>query len=180
MKTTINLDETASTTILAGLLDISQPAVYQFRHQGKLPPDENATYRQCLTHHIDYLKNKARRKVADAFEQQTLQQIRLGIAKEQQIWLDIKEKRKELIDKELFLETIAPIFSVIKTGLVALTREFPETTEKVDTLISNWQSLGTQLVAEANVEGEKFVSNMLTKKIDLVEDSEIEGLNIDV
>ena len=77
----INLDEVVSPAILAGVLGISVPMVYDSRKQGKLPPNSDATYRQCIQQYVQWHKARSNLKAGSIAEKKMLQEIRNGIAR---------------------------------------------------------------------------------------------------
>ena len=167
----IDLDSPISPAILSGLFGLSIPMVYQANKDGKLPPTpiKDITYREAITHYIRYWKTKSNLKVSELLDRKTLQEIRLGIAKEEAQWLAIKRERELLIDREEFIQVMSPIFGIIKSGLVNLTREFPETQSKIDTLLKTWQQMGDQILQEAKEDGSNFVQKMLEAEVELSE-----------
>lgn len=95
------------------------------------------------------------------------QDIRLGIAREAQIWLKVAIERQEYIAcRELFNLT-EPFIQAIKTVLVNLSNEHPETQEVVDDGMESLYNLGRKLIEQSNVDKDEFVTKMLEKEIDI-------------
>lgn len=162
----INLDETVSPSVLAGILGVSVPMIYDGRKQGKLPSNSNATYRECIQQYVQWHKARSNMKASSMAERKMLQEIRNGIAKEELTWLDIKEKRAMLIDKQELAQVIEPVFYLIKSGLTNLARETPEIQIKIDTLLRSWQVIGERMERVAKVDSDKYVSDNLEAEID--------------
>ena len=157
----IDLDLPVSPAILAGILGISIPMVYQGRQDGKLPPESNATYRNCIQQYVQWHKKRSNVKASSMAERKMLQEIRNGIAKEEQTWLDIKAKRELLIDKQEVANIVEPIFYLVKSGLVNLARKRPEVQEEIDGILRSWATLGERMVSVADMDADKFVRAML-------------------
>lgn len=168
----INLEDQVSPAILAGILGISVPMIYQGRQEGKLPADTRASYRTCIQHYIQWHKKRSNAKASNMLEKKVIQEIRNLVAKEEMQWLEIKKTRNELVEKAEFAEIIQPIFQLVRQGLVNLSREMPETTEKVDSILRTWATLGDRLVAEAQIDADRFVHDQLVKEVSLEDDSE--------
>ena len=163
----INLESKTSPAILSGLLGMaSEQMVYQARQNGKLPPENDATYRQSIVHYIEWHKNRSNSKSGSMHERKMLQEIRNGIAKEEMQWLDIREKRKLLIDIGELAQIVEPVFNLVRSGLVNLAREMPESSEKVDNLLRSWATLGEKMVAESMMDADVFVDEQLQKEIE--------------
>ena len=95
------------------------------------------------------------------------QDIRLGIAREAQIWLKVAIERAEYIScRELFALT-EPFIQGIKSVLVNLSNEHPETQEVVDEGMESLYNLGMKLIENANVDKDEFVTKMLEKDVDI-------------
>ena len=95
-KAIIDLDAQASPAILAGILDIPVSMVHQGRQDGKLPSKTSASYRECIQQYTFYYKKKISTRSTSMAEAKLAQDIRNGIAKEQQQWLEIKKTKEEL------------------------------------------------------------------------------------
>lgn len=162
----IDLDSVVSPAVLAGILGISVPMIYDSRKQGKLPPNSDATYRQSIQQYVQWHKARSNVKASSMAERKMLQEIRNGIAKEELAWLEIKEKRSMLVDKQELAEVIEPIFYLIKSGLTNLARENPEIQEKIDNLLRSWQTIGEHMESSAIKDADNFVREKLEADMD--------------
>lgn len=95
------------------------------------------------------------------------QDIRLGIAREAQLWLKVAVERQEYISvRELYTLT-EPFVQAIKTVLVSLSTEYPEAQESIDDSMESLYNLGMKLLEQANMDKDEFVNRMLEKDIDI-------------
>ncbi|MBM3204114.1 hypothetical protein FJZ55_09455, partial [Candidatus Woesearchaeota archaeon] len=95
------------------------------------------------------------------------QDIRLGIAREAQLWLKVAIERQEYISvRELYALT-EPFVQAIKTVLVSLSTEYPEAQESIDDSMESLYNLGMKLLEQANMDKDEFVNRMLEKDIDI-------------
>lgn len=164
--TQIDLDTPASPAVLSGILGISVPMIYQGRQDGKLPPESNASYRNCIQQYVQWHKKRSNTKASNMAEKKMLQEIRNGIAKEEKQWLDIREQRGMLIDKEELKNVVEPVFHLVRSGLVNLAREHPDIQEKVDGILRSWATLGTATKIKATTDSNQYVQNMLEQDVD--------------
>ena len=163
----INLDAKAVPAILAGILGISVPMIYQGRQEGKLPGDPDSSYRDCIQHYVQFHKRRSNLKSSSVVERKLIQDIRLSMAKEEMQWLDIKKNKQELIDKQEFARILIPIFNLVRSGLVNITREYPQTQERIDSVMKTWVNLGEQLKELGLLNAETYVNSMLEKEVDI-------------
>ena len=179
-KGDINLEDAVSPAVLAGILGISVPMIYQARQDGKLPPESNATYRNCIQQYVQWHKKRSNVKASSMAERKMLQEIRNGIAKEELTWLDIKEKRSLLIDKQELANILEPIFYLVKSGLVNLSRKHPTALEDVDNILRSWAALGEKIVLRSEKDAEAYVREMLEASAEdsIEKDTEGEGVQI--
>jgi len=95
------------------------------------------------------------------------QDIRLGIAREAQLWLKVAVERQEYISvRELYTLT-EPFVQAIKTVLVSLSIEYPEAQESIDDSMESLYNLGMKLLEQASMDKDEFVNRMLEKDIDI-------------
>lgn len=170
----IDLDSSIEPAVLAGILGISVPMIYASRKEGKLPGDTRASYRTCIQHYVAWHKQRSNLKAGNIMEKKLLQDIRNGIAKEEMLWLSIKEQRGLFLEKVELEGVIGPIFHLLRSGLVNLARKNPDVTEVIDKLLRSWSSLGEAMVTRANSDADIYVTDMITREIDL--DGEEEDL----
>jgi len=95
------------------------------------------------------------------------QDIRLGIAKEAQLWLKIAIERGEYISVNELYELTEPFLQAIKNVLVSLSSDIPEVQQAVDDGMETLYNLGVKLIENANNDGEQFVQMMLERELEL-------------
>jgi len=95
------------------------------------------------------------------------QDIRLGIAKEAQLWLKIAIERGEYISVNELYELTEPFLQAIKNVLVSLSSDIPEVQEAVDQGMETLYNLGVKLIENAENDGEQFVQMMLDRELEL-------------
>ena len=171
-KAIIDLDAIPSPAVLAGILDIPVSMIHQGRQDGKLPAKTTATYRDCIHQYIHYYKKKINSKSSSMGEAKLAQDIRNGIAKEELQWLEIKREKEQLIDVNEMKELFEPIFQIIRSSLVNLSRQYPETQKEVDNMMNSLFTLGEKIAVKANQEANDFVQSMLEKELTMPEAEE--------
>lgn len=164
-KQLVNLNAEASPAVLAGLLGINVSLVYQYRQDGKLPPNTDASYRDCVLHHVKYLKKVVSGKASSSAEAAVIQKIKLDSAKTEQAWLDIRQTRKELVDTKALVLTFEPYFVQMQAQLSSMARKFPEAQESIDKLLGTWNELGKRLEAESEQKLTEFVDTKLEESV---------------
>lgn len=165
----INLNGEANLQVLAGLLDINISMVYAYRQNGRLPPNSDATYRDCIKHHMIWLKNKASQKASNLADASLLQEMKLREAKIEREWLAVKKAKEELLDINVLAEHLEPIFIGVRTQLCSIARRFPETQESVDGMLAGWEKAGQEMFKKADTEMTNFIGEMVTKELELDE-----------
>ena len=166
-KAIIDLDSVPSPAVLAGILDIPVSMVHQGRQDGKLPAKVTATYRECIHQYTHYYKKKINSKSTSMGEAKLAQDIRNGIAKEELQWLEIKREKEQLIDVAEIKDLFEPIFHIIRSSLVNLARQYPETQKDIDNMLNGWNTLGGKIAAKAGQEADDFVQSMLEKELEM-------------
>lgn len=168
----INLDSTVSPAILAGILNIPVPMVYQGRQDGKLPSSAEVSYREAIHHYINFYKKKMNSKSTSMAEAKMAQDIRNGIAKEELSWLEVKEKKMELLAIAELKDIFEPTFHLIRSSLVNLARKHPEIQKEIDNMMDSWNMLGERIEKKAIQDGRDYVQSMLEKELTVVEAEE--------
>lgn len=166
-KGIIDLNTEAVPAILAGMLDISVPMVYQGRQDGKLPAKKTATYKECIQQYVKFYKNKIHSAAGTMVEAKLQQDIRNGIAKEELQWLQIKQTKEQLVDVSEMKELFEPIFYLVKSSMVNLARKYPELENELDNTLETWYVLGEKIVTKAKQDGDGYVREMLERQIEL-------------
>lgn len=172
-KGIVNLDAANSPAILASLLDISKSSIYEARTDGKLPPNTDATYRQCIQFYCNYWKMRAGGKASSIAEAALAQKIQLDMAKTEREWLDIKEKKGELVDVKVMAELFEPAFLHIRTMLVSLSRKFPEIAEEVDRGLDELHHLGDRVLASGRADMDTFIETKMLETFELAEPEDV-------
>jgi phage terminase Nu1 subunit (DNA packaging protein) len=165
----IDINDPNDANILAGILGISVQMVYGARKDGKLPAHTNATYKECIQQYIQYYKSKIANKANSMYEAKMEQDIKNGVAKEQMQWLEIKKQKQEVVDVQVLSELIQPIFQIIKSNLVNISRKFPETEKDIDRAFDSLYSLGNKIAERATLDADTYVQEQLEKEIDVQE-----------
>ena len=97
------------------------------------------------------------------------QDIRLGIAKEAQLWLRIAIERQEYLSVDEVYKLTEPFLQAIKNILVSIASDIQEVQAAIDEGMETLYNLGMKLVENADIDGEKFVERMLEKELDLAD-----------
>jgi hypothetical protein len=163
-KAIIDIDAQASPAILAGILDIPVSMVHQGRQDGKLPSRTSASYRESIQQYIYHYKKKVTTRSTSMGEAKLAQDIRNGIAKEYLQWMEIKTLKEEVIDVAVMKELFEPVFQIIRSSLVNISRQHPETVETIDNTLESLYSLGEKIAARANEDSKYYVQTMLDKE----------------
>jgi hypothetical protein len=163
-KAIIDIDAQASPAILAGILDIPVSMVHQGRQDGKLPSRTSASYRESIQQYIYHYKKKVSTRSTSMGEAKLAQDIRNGIAKEYLQWMEIKTLKEEVIDVAVMKELFEPVFQIIRSSLVNIARQHPETVETIDNTLESLYSLGEKIAARANEDSKYYVQTMLDKE----------------
>jgi hypothetical protein len=163
----INLDGKTSPAVLAGLLGVNVQLIYQYRQDGKLPPNSDASYRDCIKHYTLFWKERSIKKANNVSEAAMLQKIQLDKAKTEREWLSLKKEKGELIDTKELYSVMSPIITRIRQQCIAIIRKYPETQVEVDALIAEWLHLGENLQDEAQKELDSFIEEEMNKELDL-------------
>lgn len=95
------------------------------------------------------------------------QDIRLGQAKEAQLWLKIAIERKEFISVGELFELCEPTVGAIKNVLTTLSADFPEAKPAVNQALESLYSLGVRMVEKSVADSADYIQRMLDKDIDL-------------
>jgi hypothetical protein len=165
----ININNKPSPAVLASLLGINVQMVYQGRQDGKLPPNSDATYKECINHYVNYWKTKSASKVSNVSEAALLQKIKLDTAKTEMEWLNIKQKKMELLDVNQLAETFEPIFIHIRTRLVSISRKHPETISTIDQAMEELFHLGTSILLRGQEDLDQFIATKMDAEVEVEE-----------
>lgn len=179
--TFINPDQLISPAILAGILGRNVSLLYQWAQAGRLPsPLSNFTYRECLTHLMDFHSKEGNRRVKvraptggeseDTIHPLMVAKLEQGIkteyAREAQLWQAIAIKNEEYVSFSSKLADLEPFILNIRDLLLGIALDFPETQSTIDEGMENLFKLGTRMLEEVKIDRDEFVQSMLDKPID--------------
>lgn len=97
------------------------------------------------------------------------QEIRLGIAREQQLWIKASIDRADYLSQEELLELCEPLMLAIRQSLISVSLESEEAEKQIDLLMENLYKLGTTMVDHSNIDSDNFISAIMKKEIDFTE-----------
>ncbi len=97
------------------------------------------------------------------------QDIRLSIAREQQIWIKAAMDRGEFISAVAMTELCEPIISSIRQTLLSLALTSKEAEAAIDFCMENLYSLGIALTEQAKFDSDNFIDAIMKKDIDTTE-----------
>jgi xanthosine utilization system XapX-like protein len=167
----IDINSPASPAVLAGILGITVAMIYQYRQNGQLPANTNASYSECISHHVKYFKTRNNAKGSSAIELKVLADTKLANQKSEMMALEIAEKRKTLLNREIFLETLSPILSLINSSMNRIAKEYPETLKSITNLQATLCALGNSAATLAETDSANYVEHLLEDKV-VMEDVE--------
>lgn len=167
----IDINSPASPAVLAGILGITVAMIYQYRQNGQLPANTNASYSECISHHVKYFKTRNNAKASSSIELKILADTKLANQKSEMMALEIAEKRKTLLNREIFLETLSPILSLINSSMNRIAKEYPETLKSIANLQSTLCALGNSAATLAEADSANYVEHLLEDKV-VMEDVE--------
>jgi phage terminase Nu1 subunit (DNA packaging protein) len=150
------LEETADTAILAGLLNTSAATISTIRKTGDLPSDIKSSYRTCISHYCAAMKRKSAGKASNAMEAKMMGEARLTEVKTEVQLLELQEKRKTLVDIDVFAETFEQTFFTLNAGLILLGKKYPDASKDITKLMQTLVKLGEELGNEALLEEATF------------------------
>jgi hypothetical protein len=173
----VDLNAEASPAVLSGLLNCNVSLIYQMRQDGKLPPNSNATYRECIHHYLTYWRGRASKKASNMAELLAQQEYELKRVKTEREWLAVKKEKGELLDIQVLAEQLEPVFLQLRTQLVALARRYPVVIEDVDKILDGWDKAGQEMFKIAEAELQTFIEERMNEKPEVEEKEEQEKSN---
>jgi phage terminase Nu1 subunit (DNA packaging protein) len=165
----IDLNAQVSPAVLSGILGCNVAMVYQYRQDGKLPPNSDASYRDSFKHHVNFWKTKSAGKANNMAEAALVQKIQLDRARTEAQWLNIKKERGELVDTKILAEVFEPFFLNLRMQLCSMARKYPNMQQDIDSMLAEWQQLGTKMLEKSENELHEFIENELNKEVELEE-----------
>jgi len=171
----VNLNAEVSPAVLSGILGVNVQQIYQFRQDGKLPPNSDATLRDCVKTYINFYKTKSASKASSMGEAALIQKIQLDRAKTEQTWLAIKQSRGELVSTELLAEQFESHFIHMRMQLCAIARRRPDLEEDIDKILGEWSKLGRTMMSKSETELETFITTQMDQEVEVKSEEEKEA-----
>jgi len=97
------------------------------------------------------------------------QDIRLGIAREQQLWVKAEIERGGYISTEAMVELCEPMVLSIRQTLLTLALTSKEAEGAVDVCMESLYSLGESLVSQASFDADNFLEAIMKREVDYTE-----------
>lgn len=166
-KQVIDINAQASPAVLSGILGINVQQIYSSRQDGKLPPNSDASYRDCIKWYTIFYKTKSQSKASNMGEAALVQKIKLDAAKTEQTWLGIKRERGELVDTAILAERFESHFIHLRMQLCALVRKRPELEKEVDAMLAEWSALGEKMMDKSEETLTTFIQEQLDAEIEV-------------
>lgn len=170
----VDINASVSPAVLAGILKVNVSLIYQFRQEGKLPPNSDASLKDCIKWHITFWKSKSVSKTTDIGQAALLQKMKLDIAKTEQAWLGIKREKGELIDIDVLAEKFEVHFLHMRGQLISLTKKHPDLENEIDKILIEWSTLGKNLMKKSQQELDNFIEESLNEEPDLKVSEDLE------
>lgn len=188
----VNLKSKVEPAKLATILGVNVSLVYQHAQAGRLPnPLIESTYIECIQEYINHYKKQNDYKIKKAeleveskkskfkasiegFEDgmppllaaKTKQDIRLGIAKEAQLWQKAAIERGDYISKAEMTTLVEPFIMGIRQAMLAIALESPEVERQVDLIMENLSHVGDLLTEGAMQESKDLVQKIMNRDVD--------------
>ena len=159
------LENQCEEAVLAGLIGISLSRVHQLQQGADIP--KTGTYREQLNNYCNYLRSKSRRKAGPISEITSARNAELIRANIQLKWLEIKEKRKELISSKDFAEAFSPMFLQIRDQLIAMGKRHLELRGEIYKLLEDLSIVGGRYCEVAEQETDEFIHTQLAELTDM-------------
>jgi len=99
----------------------------------------------------------------------TKQDIRLGKAREQQLWIKASIERGEYLSVTELVELCEPLIMTIRQSLLSIALENETVQRQVDQIMENLYQLGTSLVEQADFDSNRFITTIMNQDIDITE-----------
>ena len=120
------LNATANPVVLAQLFKQQLPLIYQMRKNGQLPVNPEASYSECISTYISYLHRRATTKNVEGQEELTAAQVKNLQSRTHLNWLEIAEKKQELVDIDKVSLMLEAAFLRMRDTVTNLGRKYPE------------------------------------------------------
>lgn len=136
-------------------------------------------YKESQLRAKELLESKAREaKKSGDFSEEALsplmsakvkQEIRLSVAREQQVWIRSQAERGAYYSAEEMLMLCEPILDTVKQILLKLAATSEEAEKPVDEAIAEFHQLGQTLIEQSKVDEEKFITAIMNRDVDYTE-----------
>lgn len=163
------LDTEYSPAVLAGLFEMSPSNIYQLQQRGIIP--HACSYRKAIQTYLQYWKTKATTQSGSLTEISMIRKAELDRARAVLVWYTVRKERKELVDLEEFVERAQPIFSGLRTELIALTRKFPELRSDITSILNGIASKGVNSLSRNEKKLDKLIAKEIAEMDALEEDA---------
>lgn len=97
------------------------------------------------------------------------QEIRLSVAREQQVWIRSQAERGAYYSAEEMLMLCEPILDTVKQILLKLAATSEAAEKPVDEAIAEFHRLGETLIEQSKVDEESFITAIMNREIDYTE-----------
>lgn len=97
------------------------------------------------------------------------QEIRLSVAREQQVWIRSQAERGAYYSAEEMLMLCEPILDTVKQILLKLASTSEAAEKPVDEAIAEFHQLGQTLIEQSKVDEERFITAIMNREVDYTE-----------
>lgn len=192
----IDITAKVSPTILAKILNCDSSLLYYEEKKGALPLNFSKQYNyiDCITHIVNYYKNKEESKlkqieinskkqslnkgidldgksleIAELTAKKIASGIKLDEARTKSITQKLQIERGQYLDKQEIINLLTPFLSIIKDELVSASLDNPDLIPIVDKTLQALYDVGKQLILEANEDEIDLIEELsLTPDITLI------------
>ena len=147
-----------NSRLLAALTGLDRATITKYHNNRLISPEDT-----CLTCLHKIIKHFKAKHEVDGDESlylaQVVQKIKTDRLTEELKLIELQKQRQELIDKEEFTELLQPFFNAIADGLIALSRNYPETESEIKVMLKTWSELSFHLENLATENVKNFVES---------------------
>ena len=139
------LNTPASPVVLAQLFKQQLPLIYQMRKNGQLPVNAEASYSECISTYIGYLHRRATTKNVEGQEELTAAQVKNLQSRTHLNWLEIAEKKQELVDIDKVSLMLEAAFLRMRDTVTNLGRKYPDAESELLRAFADLADYGEQV-----------------------------------
>ena len=99
-------------------------------------------------------------------KQKLTQEIKLNRVKEVQHWLKVAQEKNQMLNSNELAYLLSPFIQTIKSVLVSISADFPETSQRIENAMNNLAAFGEKIVQMTDKDDELFIEEMLEKDIE--------------